>query len=243
MIEPAVKLAGVRVDLGGQPVLLGIDLEVAPGELVALVGASGGGKSTILRAIHRLCELSAGTIHVLGAELRDGPAHLWRRRIGHVVQRGGLFPHWDVLANAAAALELAGWPRASRLARAREALAQAGLDPAVFGKRRPSELSGGQIQRVALARALAPSPKVLLLDEPFGALDPITRRRVRHSLAPVLRGAGAATLLVTHDLREAFELCDRVAVVEDGRLSQVAPPARLRAAPATPFVAELCEDL
>jgi osmoprotectant transport system ATP-binding protein len=242
-MPPAIELQGVRVSLGPREILRGVDLAVEAGELVAVVGASGSGKTTLLRCVNRLLEPMSGTVRLLGHDVHEGPAPLLRRSIGYVVQRGGLFPHWSAVRNAGAVLELQGVPIAERAARARAALIAAGLAPDEIGDRLPSELSGGQRQRVALARALAPRPKILLLDEPFGALDAITRRRVRRSMASELRAAGAAILLVTHDMREAFELANRIAVMEDGRLSQQGAPATLRAAPATPFVAELLEDL
>jgi osmoprotectant transport system ATP-binding protein len=240
---PAIELEGIHVALGGREVLRGVSLAVAPGELVAVVGSSGGGKTTLLRCINRLVEPQQGAVRVLGRDARSGAPHLLRRSIGYVVQRGGLFPHWSVWRNAEAVVELLGWPVGKRRARADEVLGWVGLEPSVFGDRLPRELSGGQAQRVALARALAPGPAILLLDEPFGALDPILRRQVRRSLSGVLRSSQAATVMVTHDLREACELGHRVAVLEEGRISQLATPGELRSNPATPFIRELLEDL
>jgi osmoprotectant transport system ATP-binding protein len=243
MSAPAIELEQICVALGGRSVLRGVSLAVAPGELVAVVGSSGGGKTTLLRCINRLVEPQGGVVRVEGRDVRDEPPHLLRRSIGFVVQRGGLFPHWPVKRNAEAVIELLGWPLPKRRERVDEVLRWVGLEPALFGDRLPRELSGGQAQRVALARALAPRPAILLLDEPFGALDPILRRQVRRSLSGVLRSSNAATVLVTHDLREACELGNRVAVLEEGRISQLAPPDELRRSPATPFVRELLEDL
>jgi osmoprotectant transport system ATP-binding protein len=241
--QAAIELEGIQVALSGREVLRGVSLTVAAGELVAVVGGSGGGKTTLLRCINRLVEPVAGAVRVLGRDVRSEVPHLLRRSIGYVVQRGGLFPHWPVWRNAEAVVELLEWPPAKRRARAEEVLRWVGLEPSVYRDRLPRELSGGQAQRVALARALAPGPAILLLDEPFGALDPILRRQVRRSLAGVLRSTEAATVLVTHDLREACELGHRVAVLEEGRISQLATPEELRQRPATPFIQELLEDL
>ncbi|MHB1847322.1 MAG: ATP-binding cassette domain-containing protein [Deltaproteobacteria bacterium] len=239
----ALELSGIEVELGGRAILAGVDLTVFEGELVALVGSSGGGKTTLLRCVNRLAVPSRGTVRVFGRDVREVSPPALRRTIGYAVQQGALFPHWDAERNAGAVLELLGWAPERRRERVHELLLRVGLDPAQVARLKPRELSGGQTQRVAIARALAAEPKLLLLDEPFGALDPITRRRVRQPLAKALRESGAATLLVTHDMAEAFELADRVAVLERGRLSQLGAPAELREAPKTPFVRELCQGL
>jgi osmoprotectant transport system ATP-binding protein len=238
---PGIELRDVHVSLGGRPILRGVSLSVAQGEFVAVVGGSGSGKTTLLSCINRLHTPEQGTVLVRGRDVREGPPELLRRSIGYVVQKSGLLPHWHVARNAGLVLELLGQPPAERDARVAEVLELVGLPHAEFCRRLPRELSGGQAQRVALARALAARPNVLLLDEPFGALDPISRRKLRRSLTGVLRGTGAATVLVTHDLGEAFELASRVAVVEEGRIAQVGSEAELRAHPATPFVRELVQ--
>jgi osmoprotectant transport system ATP-binding protein len=235
----AIELRDVHVSLGGRPTLRGVSLSVAQGEFVAVVGASGSGKTTLLSCINRLHSPESGSVWVRGKDVRDRPPEQLRRTIGYVVQKSGLLPHWRVGRNAGLVLELLGLPLAERRQRVREILELVGLPPDAFADRLPRELSGGQAQRVALARALAAKPTVLLLDEPFGALDLISRRELRRSLSGVLRSSGAATVLVTHDLEEAFELAARVAVVEDGRIVQVGAESELRAHPATPFVAEL----
>lgn len=236
---PAVELREVHVALGGRPVLRGVSLCVAQGEFLAILGGSGSGKTTLLSCVNRLTEPTRGTVWVRGEDVATLQPEALRRSIGYVVQKSGLLPHWSAERNAATVLELLGRPVAERIARAHEVLDTVGLPAADFATRKPRQLSGGQAQRVALARALAAKPSVLLLDEPFGALDPISRRALRASLTSVLRGSGAATLLVTHDLREAFELADRTAVIDGGVLVQVGTERELRAAPATPFVAEL----
>jgi osmoprotectant transport system ATP-binding protein len=234
----AVELRDVHVELGGRPILRGIDLSVAQGEFVAILGGSGSGKTTLLSCVNRLSPVSRGTVRVRGEEVGAQPIERLRRSIGYVVQKSGLIPHWDVARNATTVLELLGRPSRERHQRAAEVLATVGLAPE-FVHRRPRELSGGQAQRVALARALAAHPDLLLLDEPFGALDPISRRELRDSLRGVLRGSEAATLLVTHDVQEAFVLADRTAVIERGIIVQIGTEAELRASPVTPFVAEL----
>jgi osmoprotectant transport system ATP-binding protein len=239
--SPGIELRDVHVALAGRPILRGVNLSVAPDEFVAVVGASGSGKTTLLSCINRLHEPQQGTVLVRGVDVRQGPPEALRRSIGYVVQKSGLLPHWRVGRNAGLVLELLARPAAERLERVREVLALVRLPPAEFEQRLPRELSGGQAQRVALARALAAKPNVLLLDEPFGALDPISRRQLRRSLASVLRGTGAATVLVTHDLAEAFALAARVAVMEDGRIVQIGTEDELRSRPATPFVRELLQ--
>ena len=234
---PAVRVQGASVVRGGRPLLDALDFEVGDGEVVALVGASGAGKSTALRLVNGLVSPDAGRVTTLGEDAsRGGPA--LRRRIGYVAQGGGLFPHRTVGQNVAAVPELLGWPAGDIAASVDEALASAGLDPARFRERRPRQLSGGEAQRAAFARAIAARPRLLLLDEPFGALDAITRRRLQHELARLLRD-GRSAVLVTHDIDEAFALADRVAVLEGGRVAQSGTREALTRAPATPLVAEL----
>ncbi len=238
---PALELHDVHVSLGGRPILRGVSLSVGQGEFVAVVGGSGSGKTTLLSCINRLQTPEQGGVLVHGKDVRDGPPESLRRSIGYVVQKSGLLPHWRVERNAGLVLELLGLPPPERRARVGEVLELVGLPASEYAQRLPRELSGGQAQRVALARALAARPSVLLLDEPFGALDLISRRQLRRSLSGVLRSTGAATVLVTHDLEEAFELAARIAVVEDGRIVQVGSADELRTRPATPFVRELVQ--
>ena len=237
MTEPAVRAGTVVKRFGAVTALDGVSLEVAAGECVALVGESGSGKSTLLRALLALTAIDGGTLVVGGDDVtRVDPVRL-RRRIGYVPQDGGLLPHWTVARNVALVPWLAG--AADPATAAAEALDLVGLPIATFGQRWPRELSGGQRQRVAFARALAGRPSVLLLDEPFGALDAITRGDLQAMFATLRRRTGLTTLLVTHDLREARRLADRVAVLCAGRLEQVATADGLVSAPATPYVASL----
>jgi len=214
-----------------------VSLDVDPGSSVALVGESGSGKTTLLRCFNRMVDADEGRVEVGGADVRRADPVDLRRSLGYVQQEGGLLPHWTILRNVALVPWLRGDPAAEEAAR--EALDLVGLAPARFGGRWPHELSGGQRQRAALARALAGSASVLLLDEPFGALDAITRADVQFTFTALRERLRPTVLLVTHDLREAFRLADRVAVMRTGRIEQVGTPDELRRAPATPWVAEL----
>jgi osmoprotectant transport system ATP-binding protein len=214
-----------------------VSLEIGAGECLALIGESGSGKSTLLRCFNRLTEPDEGRVLVAGADVAQTDPVRLRRTIGYVPQDGGLLPHWRVRRNVA----LVPWLRgeADAGARAERALELVGLAPADFAERWPRELSGGQRQRVAVARALAHRPDVVLLDEPFGALDAITRADLQSTFLQLRRDLAFTSVLVTHDIAEAFLLADRAAVLRGGRLEQVDSPARLRTAPATPYVAEL----
>jgi osmoprotectant transport system ATP-binding protein len=222
---------------GAAAALDGVSLSVDRAECVALVGESGAGKSTLLRCFNRLVEPDTGAVSVRGRLVRDVDPILLRRSIGYVPQEGGLLPHWRISRNVAVVPWLRGDPEASRLAR--EALELVGLDPDRFADRRPRELSGGQRQRAAIARALAARPDVVLLDEPFGALDAITRAELQMTFHALQRRLELTAVLVTHDLREALDLGDRVVVMRAGQIEQAAPPATLLHAPATAYVAEL----
>jgi osmoprotectant transport system ATP-binding protein len=217
----------------------GVSLEVQRGECVALIGESGSGKTTLLRCFNRLTDPDEGRVLVDGADLATVDPFELRRRTGYVPQDGGLLPHWRVRRNVALVPWLRGEGDADRAAE--RALGLVGLAPEIFGPRWPRELSGGQRQRVAVARALAARPGVVLLDEPFGALDAITRADLQATFLTLRRELALTAVLVTHDLAEAFLLADRVGVLRSGRLEQIATPADLRAEPATPYVRDLLE--
>jgi len=214
-----------------------VSIAVDAGGCLALVGESGAGKSTLLRCFNRLEDPDAGRILVGGADAREVDPIALRRRTGYVAQEGGLLPHWSVARNAALVPWLQGDPASAE--RAAEALALVGLEPERFGRRRPSELSGGQRQRVALARALAARPNVVLLDEPFGALDAITRGELREAFAELRARVAFTCVLVTHDLPEAIALATRIAVLRNGRVEQDATSFELLAHPATDYVTKL----
>jgi osmoprotectant transport system ATP-binding protein len=237
--DPAIALAADRVGkrFDGAAALREVSLSVRRGECVALIGESGAGKSTLLRCFNRLVEVDEGVVTVEGADVRRLDPIRLRRRMGYVPQEGGLLPHWRVARN----VGVVPWLEEDRgaEARARQALALVGLDPARFGQRWPHDLSGGQRQLVALARALAGRPATVLLDEPFGALDAITRTELQATFRGLQRELGLTAVLVTHDLREALELATRIAVLHGGRIEQTASPDELVRAPATPHVRQL----
>jgi osmoprotectant transport system ATP-binding protein len=222
----------------GRSVLVDLSLRVEAGETVALLGPSGCGKTTALKLVNRLLAPESGTVFVFGRDVQAEDAVGLRRRTGWVIQETGLFPHWSVRENVEAVPRLLGWEAARRRDRAAELLAMVGLPEAEWGGRRPRELSGGQRQRVGVARALAADPPLLLMDEPFGALDPIARRSLQREFLGWKRGLGKAVLLVTHDVREALLLSDRVAVMKEGRLRQLGTPEEIRTRPADAFVRE-----
>jgi osmoprotectant transport system ATP-binding protein len=215
---PIVSLAGVRFAYDGRVVLDDLHLSIAAGESVAIIGRSGAGKSTLLKLINGLLLPQAGSVVVSGRDTREWDIAL-RRRTGYVLQEIGLFPHLTVEENVALVPRLEGWPPERRRARAHELLALVGLPPAEFAARWPRELSGGQRQRVGVARALAVDPPIILMDEPFGALDSSTREELRAEFQRIRRHLRQTVVLVTHDRDEAFALGDRVTVLEQGRLT------------------------
>ena len=215
-------------------------MTVQAGRLTVIVGASGSGKSTLMRMVNRLIEPSAGHVLLDGEDTSGIPRHELRRRIGYAIQNHGLFPHRTVAANIATVPKSARGGNADAIAgRVDELLHLFQLDPAKFVKRYPHELSGGQQQRVGVARALAAEPKLLLMDEPFGALDPLIRDKAQEDLKAIQRRLATTILLVTHDMEEAIRLGDRIAVMDSGKLLQYASPAEILVRPATPFVGAL----
>jgi osmoprotectant transport system ATP-binding protein len=216
-----------------------LTMDVRRGELVALVGPSGSGKSTTLRMVNRLVEPTSGRIFLDGQEVTHVDPVQLRRTVGYVIQRVGLFPHLTVADNVATVPRLLGWDRARTRARTAELLELVGLEPGTYGRRYPHELSGGQQQRVGVARALAADPPVLLMDEPFGAVDPLQRERLQTQFRRIHTELGTTVLFVTHDIDEAVRLADRVAVFgQGGALLQLADPPTVLAAPADDAVAD-----
>ncbi|MFP1628607.1 ABC transporter ATP-binding protein [Streptomyces sp. 5K101] len=215
-----------------------LSFEVAEGELVTLVGPSGCGKTTTMKMVNRLIEPSSGRISVDGQDISTVDPVALRRRIGYVIQQVGLFPHRTVLDNTATVPHLLGTGRAKARARAAELLDLVGLDPSLYGDRYPEQLSGGQRQRVGVARALAADPPVLLMDEPFGAVDPVVREHLQNEFLRLQSQVGKTVLFVTHDIEEAVRLGDRIAVYGQGRIEQFDAPATVLGAPANDYVAD-----
>jgi osmoprotectant transport system ATP-binding protein len=216
-----------------------VSMTIEPHSICVIVGTSGSGKSTLLRMINRLVEPTSGRVLVDGQDTREEPAHLLRRRIGYAIQGLGLFPHRTVRDNIATVPRLLDWPADRVRARVTELLGIFQLDPALYADKYPHELSGGQQQRVGVARALAAEPNLLLMDEPFGALDPIIRAKAQDDLLDIQRRFGTTIVIVTHDMDEAFRLGSRVAVMSQGRLLQHGRPDELVTHPADPFVSQL----
>jgi osmoprotectant transport system ATP-binding protein len=222
-LSAAVAFENVSASRGGRGVLHDVSLAVGARETVALVGRSGSGKTTLLRLVNRLIEPDAGSIRVEDRDVREWDPIALRRRTGYVIQDVGLFPHRTVAANIGTIPSLLGWESLRVATRVDELLVLVGLEPADFRDRWPDELSGGQRQRVGLARALAADPPLLLMDEPFGALDAITRSELLAEFKRVKAAVDRAVILVTHDIGEALQLADRVAVLHDGRIIACAP--------------------
>ena len=214
----AVELRNVGYCISQRRIVTGVSFQVAPGETLVLLGRSGSGKTTTLKLINRLLESSSGEIMVEGRAQADWDPIRLRRRIGYVIQDVGLFPHWTVEQNVAMVPRLESWAEPRVRERVREMLALVGLDIAKFAARKPGELSGGQRQRVGVARALAADPPILLMDEPFGALDPVTRAELQHEFRELAARLQKAIVFVTHDLREALFLGTRIGLFADGRL-------------------------
>ncbi|MFF2849829.1 ABC transporter ATP-binding protein [Streptomyces sp. NPDC058001] len=215
-----------------------LSFEVSEGELVTLVGPSGCGKTTTMKMVNRLIEPTSGRIFLSGDDIAEADPVELRRRIGYVIQQVGLFPHKTVLDNTATVPHLLGVKRSKARERAAELLDLVGLDPAVFGSRYPEQLSGGQRQRVGVARALAADPPVLLMDEPFGAVDPVVRERLQSEFLRLQQSVRKTVLFVTHDIEEAVRLGDRIAVYGNGRIEQFDTPTTVLGAPATDYVAD-----
>lgn len=238
-----IELRGVsKIYSNGRAALRSVSLRVERGVTMALLGPSGSGKTTLLRVINRLVAPSAGSVLVGGRDVRDLDPDLLRRGIGYVVQEAALFPHLTALGNVEVVPRLLGWRRKQRTERARELFALMGLEWDQVAHAYPSQLSGGQRQRVGLARALAADPAIVLMDEPFAALDPLNRRRQQDEFLALKARLQKTVVLVTHDVDEAFRLADRVAVMSSGELVQVGSPAAIRTAPASPFVAAFLGD-
>jgi osmoprotectant transport system ATP-binding protein len=234
-----IELEGLTKRYEARTVVDDVSMTIPSGSIAVMVGTSGSGKSTVLRMINRLVTPTAGRVLIDGEDTAGVPGHELRRRIGYVIQGYGLFPHRTVADNIATVPGLLGWPRARIAARVDELLDLFQLDPAEFARKFPQQLSGGQQQRVGVARALAAEPNILLMDEPFGALDAIIRGQAQDDVLAIQRRFKTTVVLVTHDMEEAFRLGDRIAVLSQGRLLQYAEPAAILLHPADEFVARL----
>jgi osmoprotectant transport system ATP-binding protein len=240
--EAAVALRDVKKRYpSGQEALRGVSFEVETGRVLVLLGTSGSGKTTALKAVNGLVTPDEGSVFALGQDVGRADKIALRRRIGYVIQEVGLLPHLSVADNVGLVPELLGWPKGQRRARARDMLALVRLDPDRFEPLRPKDLSGGERQRVGIARALCADPPLLLMDEPFGALDPLTRRRLQRDFRELQERLGKSVVLVTHDVPEALRLGDQVAVMDAGLVVQRGRPEEIRDAPLPGFVREFIE--
>ncbi|PJJ52943.1 ABC transporter ATP-binding protein [Hymenobacter chitinivorans] len=235
-LAPAIRVAHVRKQYGTHAVVQDVSFALAPGETLVLLGPSGCGKTTLLKMLNRLVEPDAGLVEINGRDVRQQPAAALRRGLGYVIQQVGLLPHYTVAENIGVVPRLLGQPEAQVEARTATLLTRLHLPPARYARQYPHQLSGGQQQRVGLARALAADPPIILLDEPFGALDPITRASIRREFRELEELRQKTVVLVTHDVTEAFELADRILLLHQGQVQQLGTPRELLLQPATDFV-------
>ncbi|MBB4483565.1 ABC transporter ATP-binding protein [Rhizobium etli] len=234
-----IEIRNVTKRYGAATVVDNVSMQVEKGEITVIVGTSGSGKSTLMRMINRLVPITEGEIFVGGQNVMDVEVTELRRRIGYAIQGHGLFPHRTVAQNIATVPQLLEWDSARIAARVEELLGLFNLNPADFADKYPHQLSGGQQQRVGVARALAAEPELLLMDEPFGALDPVIRGKAQDDLLAIQRQFGTTIILVTHDMDEAFHLGNQIAVMSQGRLLQCSTPEKILTEPADPFVQQL----
>ncbi len=221
---PYLSFREVSYSVDGRTILEKLSFDVELGETLVLLGRSGSGKTTALRLINRLLDPSAGSIWLDGRDIAGANPIELRRKIGYVIQEFGLLPHWTVEQNVALVPKLLGWPQDKQRERGRELLGQVGLNPDELGARKPHQLSGGQRQRAAVARALAAAPKLLLFDEPFGALDPVTRHEMQQQFMQLRKMYNIASIFVTHDLMEALKIGSKIALLDHGKLEALASP-------------------
>ncbi|MER9870355.1 ABC transporter ATP-binding protein [Mesorhizobium sp. M0136] len=234
-----IEIEGITKRYGETTVVNDVSMVIEPRSIAVIVGTSGSGKTTLLRMINRLVEPTSGVIKLDGVDNRSVPDYELRRSIGYAIQGHGLFPHRTVAQNIATVPVLLGWDANRIKARVDELMTLYQLDPQDYGPRYPHELSGGQQQRVGVARALAAEPNVLLMDEPFGALDPIIRNKAQEDLLAIQKRFGTTIILVTHDMEEAVHMGDKIAVMDGGKVVQYAEPAEILAKPASAFVETL----
>ncbi|MBY5358370.1 ABC transporter ATP-binding protein [Rhizobium leguminosarum] len=234
-----IEIRNVTKRYGVATVVDNVSMSVEKGEITVIVGTSGSGKSTLMRMINRLVPITEGEIFVGGQNVMDVEVTELRRKIGYAIQGHGLFPHRTVAQNIATVPQLLDWDSTRIAKRVEELLGLFNLDPATFADKYPHQLSGGQQQRVGVARALAAEPELLLMDEPFGALDPVIRGKAQDDLLAIQKQFGTTVILVTHDMDEAFHLGNQIAVMSEGRLLQCSTPEKILTEPADPFVQQL----
>lgn len=234
-----IELENITKKFDNQTAVAHLSLQVETGQVVALVGSSGCGKSTTLRMINRLIEPTSGKIIIDGKDITEFDAVHLRRNIGYAIQNHGLFPHWTIEQNIATVPHLLGWDKNTITARIKELMQMFRLDYELFRSQRPAQLSGGQQQRVGVARALAANPDILLMDEPFGALDPITRSEIQEEFLQILSDIKKTVILVTHDIDEAIKLADKIAIMDKGKLIQYDDPQTLLLQPKNQFVSDM----
>ena len=236
--RPMIEIVALSKRFAGnaRPAVDSLTLSIPEGEVCVLIGPSGCGKTTTMRMINRMIEPDSGLIRIAGRNVLDSDPVQLRRQVGYVIQQVGLFPHWSIGENIATVPRLLGWDEARIGRRVEELLTLVGMDAAQYRDRFPRELSGGQKQRIGVARALAADPPVMLMDEPFGAIDPITRTRLQDEFLNILRMLKKTIVFVTHDIDEAIRMGSRIAILRDGALVQYAPPEQILAAPVNAFV-------
>ncbi len=234
-----INIHQVSKQFGSLMAVNNLSMQINSGEIVALVGSSGCGKSTMLRMINRLIEPSAGYIEIDDQHIEDFPVEKLRRSIGYIIQNHGLFPHWTVAQNIATVPKLLKWKQDQITARTSELLEMFELDASEYAHKKPHQLSGGQQQRVGVARALAANPNIMLMDEPFGALDPITRLSIQDAFLKIQQHIHKTVILVTHDMDEAFKMADKIAIMQQGELIQYADAETLLLSPKNEFVADM----
>ncbi|MFD0897421.1 ABC transporter ATP-binding protein [Loigolactobacillus binensis] len=237
-----IRFEKVTKTYANEDALHNLDLSISAGELFVLVGPSGSGKTTLLKMINRLVVPTSGKVTIDDENVADMNLEELRRHTGYVLQAGALFPNMTVEQNAAIQLEALGWPEPKRHARILELLKRVDLAPELFLQRKPSELSGGEAQRVGIVRALASNPNLVLMDEPFSALDPLSKRQLQALVLELHRELKTTFVFVTHDMREAIRLADRLAVIHNGELQQLGKPADILADPANEFVRDFFDD-
>lgn len=239
MENKMIEFNDVSLHLNGKNILESIDLTIEDGEFMVLVGSSGSGKTSLLKMVNRLNQPSSGNIEINGTEIQQIDIKKWRLEVGYILQQIALFPNLTVEENVKLIPNMKKWKKTNLDKMVKELLIKAGLDPKIYSKRYPRELSGGEQQRVGILRAIIGNPKVLLMDEPFSALDQLSKKQLQHLIKSLHREFSMTTLFITHDTNEAIKLADRIAVLHEGNLIQVATPEEIIIHPKNEFVKEL----